>query len=233
MSASERGADRVPVIVASGQCLERTELVTPVDLMARACDSAFALVPRLRDRVDRLTVVDVMTKVGPGPATELARRAGLNPARCEVTTVGGNTPQWLVNRAASEIAEGSLSVTVIAGAEAIRSSRARRAAGLPRDVGADLPPDPIVGDDLPGVGPAETAIGLMAPVHVYPLFESVVAARAGHTAVGHRRAMGDLFAPFTEVAARHPTRGSPRCARPPRSPPRRRTIGSLPSPTRS
>ncbi|HEY6624738.1 MAG TPA: hypothetical protein VIX85_12940 [Acidimicrobiales bacterium] len=205
MSASERGADRVPVIVASGQCLERTELATPVDLMTRACDSAFSSVPRLRDRVDRLTVVDVMTKVGPAPATELARRTGMTPTRCEVTTVGGNTPQWLVNRAASEIGEGSLSVTVIAGAEAIRSSRARRAAGLPRDVGADLPPDPIVGDDLPGVGLAETAIGLMAPVHVYPLFESVVAARAGHSAVEHRRVIGDLFAPFTEVAARHPT----------------------------
>ncbi len=205
MSAWEKGADRVPVIVTSGQCLERTELVTPVDLMARACDSAFASAPRLRDRVDRLTVVDVMTKVGPAPATELARRTGMTPLRCEVTTVGGNSPQWLVNRAASEIAEGSLSVTVIAGAEAIRSQRARRAAGLPRAVGADLTPDPVVGDDQPGVGPAEMAIGLMAPVHVYPLFESVVAARAGHTAVEHRRAIGELFAPFTEVAAHHPT----------------------------
>src|ERR1019366_7547983 len=77
--------------------------------------------------------------------------------------------------------------------------------GLPRAVGADLPPDRVVGDDRPGVGPAEMAIGLMAPVHVYPLLESVVAARAGHSAVEQRRAIGDLFAPFTEVAARHPT----------------------------
>jgi acetyl-CoA C-acetyltransferase len=44
----------------------------------------------------------------------------------------------------------------------------------------------------------------MAPVHVYPLFESVVAARAGHRAGQHRQAIGNLFAPFTEVAARHP-----------------------------
>jgi acetyl-CoA C-acetyltransferase len=205
MSALERGADRIPVIVASGQCIERAELVTPVDLMARACDAALASVPRLRDRVDRLTVVDVMTKVGPAPATELARHTGMAPGRCEVTTVGGNTPQWLVNRAASEIAEGSLSVTVIAGAEAIRSSRARRAAGLPRAEVADLPPDPIVGDDQPGIGPGEMAIGLMAPVHVYPLFESVVAARAGHSAAEHRQVIGDLFAPFTTVAAHHPT----------------------------
>jgi acetyl-CoA C-acetyltransferase len=41
-------------------------------------------------------------------------------------------------------------------------------------------------------------------VHVYPLFESVLAARAGHDAPAHRRAMGRLFAPFTEVAAGHP-----------------------------
>ena len=44
----------------------------------------------------------------------------------------------------------------------------------------------------------------MAPVHVYPLFESVVAARAGHDAPEHRRAMGALLAPFTEVAAANP-----------------------------
>jgi acetyl-CoA C-acetyltransferase len=48
------------------------------------------------------------------------------------------------------------------------------------------------------------AIGLLAPVHVYPLFESVVAARLGHDADGHRRAMGQLMAPFTEVAAANP-----------------------------
>ena len=90
-------------------------------------------VPALRDCVDRVSVVNIMTATGPAPATELAGRLGAARRRCEVTTIGGNTPQWLVNRAATDIAAGALSVTVIAGAEAIRSSRARRAAGLPRD----------------------------------------------------------------------------------------------------
>ena len=204
MSTTEHDAARIPVVVASGQAIERIELVNPVDLMVRACEAAFDRVPKLRGRVDRLSVVNVMTKVGPAPATEVARRAGMAPRRSEVTTIGGNTPQWLVNRAASDIADGSLSVTVIAGAEAIRSSRGRRAAGLPRDEGADLPEDPVVGDDQPGIGPGEMAIGLMAPLHVYPLFESIVAARAGHSAARHRQVIGDLFAPFTTVAARHP-----------------------------
>jgi acetyl-CoA C-acetyltransferase len=211
LSAAGPDPERIPVVVASGQAIERDEMVTPVDLMERACEQALALVPGLRGTVDRLSVVDVMTRTGPAPATELAGRIGAGGAggaagvAAEVTTIGGNSPQWLVNRAAADIAEGRLSVTVIAGAEAIRSSRARRAAGLPRDDGdTGLPPDPVVGDDLPGVGPAETAISLLVPVHVYPLFESVVAARAGHDAEAHRVAMGRLFAPFTRVAAGHP-----------------------------
>ncbi len=205
MTATAHDPERIPVVIASGQSIERTEVVTPIDLMERACEAALADVPRLREAVGRLSVVSIMTRTGPAPATELARRIGVERATHEATTVGGNTPQWLVNRAASDIAAGLLSATIIAGAEAIRSSRARRAAGLPRDLGfPDLSPDPVVGDDLPGVGPAESAIGLMAPVHVYPLFESVVAARAGHNAAAHRRAIGELFAPFTEVAAANP-----------------------------
>ena len=205
MSGPAPDPERIPVVVASGQTLERDALVTPLDLMERACDAALAVAPGLRGAVGRLSVVDVMTRTGPAPATELARRIGTETAACEVSTIGGNSPQWLVNRASSDIAAGRLSVTVIAGAEAIRSSRARRAAGLPRDGGgSDLPPDPAVGDGLPGVGPAETAISLFIPLHVYPMIESVVASRAGHDAADHRRAMGRLFAPFTEVAAGHP-----------------------------
>ncbi len=215
--------ERTPVVVASGQDLERTELVTPVDLMTRACESALADAPRLRGRIDRLTVVDVMTKVGPAPATELADRLGLAAdVTREVTTVGGNTPQWLVNRAASEIAAGTPTVTLIAGAEAIRSSRARRARGLPRDEGvADLPPDTQVGDALPGFGPAESAVSLLAPVHVYPLFENVLASRAGRDADSHRAALGRLMAPFTEVAATHPCAWFPEV----------RTAGEIATPT--
>ena len=125
----------------------------------------------------------------------------------EVTTVGGNTPQWLVNRAASEIAAGDLSSTLIAGSEAIRSSRARRAQGLERDEGvAGLAPDPVVGDDKPGFGPAELAISLLAPVHVYPLFENVLAARAGRDAPAQRTVAGRAHGAVHPGGRRPPVR---------------------------
>ncbi len=198
--------ERLPVVIASGQTLERHALVNPVDLMERAASVALGDAPDLRHRIQRLTVVNVLTKVGPAPAAELADRLGLGPDTVtEVTTVGGNTPQWLVNRAASEIAAGSLRATLVAGAEAIRSSRARRSEGLPRDLGAaDRPPDPLVGDALPGFGAVEAGADLIAPLHVYALLESAVAARAGRDAAAHRRVMGALLAPFTRVAATHP-----------------------------
>ena len=218
MTTTEHDPERIPVVIASGQSIERTALTTPLELMALACDAAFAEVPGLRSRVDRLSVVNIMTRSGPHPASDLAARIGTTHAACEVTTIGGNSPQWLVNRAASAIAAGRLAVTVIAGAEAIRSSRRRRAlattaphpqgttpgVSTTADGSSGLPADPVVGDNQPGVGPAESAIGLLLPVHIYPLFESVVAARLGHDAPAHRHAMGELFAPFTGVAATHP-----------------------------
>ena len=48
MSTAANDPERIPVVVASGQSIERTELVTPVDLMERACEAAFADAPGLR-----------------------------------------------------------------------------------------------------------------------------------------------------------------------------------------
>ena len=51
---------------------------------------------------------------------------------------------------------------------------------------------------------AELQAGLIAPVHLYALFESVLAHRAGRSFAEHRAELGRLMAPFTAVAATHP-----------------------------
>jgi acetyl-CoA C-acetyltransferase len=45
---------------------------------------------------------------------------------------------------------------------------------------------------------------LFLPIHVYPLFESAMAAHAGRSFDEHRRFLGELLAPATAVAAKHP-----------------------------
>jgi acetyl-CoA C-acetyltransferase len=195
--------DRIPVLVAGGQCVERDQPLSALDLMARAAaqclDASRAMVPR----IDRVSVVNVLSPVPSAVASALARRLGLSPSRVEVSTIGGNSPQWLVGRAADDVAEGRVRAVLVAGAEAQRTAKAGATPALDPDE-EQMPADPTVGDDRSGVGRAELDAGLIAPVHVYALFESVLAHRAGRDLAAQRAALGELMAPFTAVAAGHP-----------------------------
>ncbi len=46
--------------------------------------------------------------------------------------------------------------------------------------------------------------GMRMPVDVYPLFENALRARRGLDLKTHRRHMGELFSPFSEIAAKNP-----------------------------
>jgi acetyl-CoA C-acetyltransferase len=203
--------DRLPVVVATGQSIERHGTVSALDLAERAARSALDRVPRLQNEIQQVSVVNIMSPVGTSPAGGLARRLGLSAPRTETTTVGGNTPQWLVNRAATAIAAGALDAVLIAGAEAQRSARSNSSGDIAHD---DSPPDPIIGEDRPPVSAAEFQAGLIAPIHLYALFESVLAHRAGRSFAQQRVHLGHLMAPFTEVAAAHPEAWFPQARTP-------------------
>ncbi len=201
--------DRIPVVIATGQAIERYAVVSVIDVAARAAEAALAEVPALRSRINQVSVVNMLSNAGPSPAGRLARRLGLAPARTEVSTIGGSSPQWLVNRAATAIAAGEVDAVLIAGAEALRSAKAsggtsRGAPSGERDADDALAPDVVVGDTRSGIGPVEMAAGLGAPVDVYALFESVIARRAGHSLAEHRHAMAQWLCRFTDVAAANP-----------------------------
>ena len=199
-----------------------------MELAVRAAEVALGQTGRLRSSVELVSMVNVFSGAGTAPATRLAHGLGGTAlARTEVTTVGGNTPQWLVSRAATgrgSFASGGCADrrcrdTALASDTAhprFAASPAISSSGLEHllqgqpDPGTceaqedRLDPDPIVQDDRPGAGPGELDAGLAVPVNVYALFESVIAHRAGRTFAEHRSALGELMAPFTRVAAEHP-----------------------------
>jgi acetyl-CoA C-acetyltransferase len=116
-------AERTPVIVAAGQAIERSEIVSAVELAARAAEAALDQAADLRRRIQRVSMISVVfSPVSGRPASELVERLGLKEVEVEATTAGGNMPQWMVTRAARDIADGRLDATLIAGAEATRSS---------------------------------------------------------------------------------------------------------------
>ena len=202
---------RTPVVVAAGQATERSEIVDAVEMAARASEAAFAAAPALREQIDRVSMISVVfSRVSARPASELTERLGLGETHAEYTTAGGNLPQWMVTRAAEEIAAGRLGTTLIAGGEATRSLRAGEpganfmGAGLAGD-DSDAEPDPIVGPSMDGViGVAEQSIGLFQPTEVYPLLENALAHRHGRDHEAQRGFLGPLMSRFSQVAADHP-----------------------------
>jgi acetyl-CoA C-acetyltransferase len=198
-----RADDRLPVVVATGQSIERRDTVSALDLAERAARAALDHVARLEADVQQVSVVNIISAAGVAPAADLARRLHLAPSRTEMTALGGNSPQWLVNRAASAIAAGDIDVVLIAGAEAQRSAHAG-GQGPHEEHAMAGPPDPMIGDDRPPVSEAELQAGLIAPIHLYALIESVLAHRADRSFAEHRSYLGRLMAPFTTVAATHP-----------------------------
>ncbi|MAG31085.1 MAG: acetyl-CoA acetyltransferase [Deltaproteobacteria bacterium] len=203
---------RTPVLVGLGQSVEREGIVDVVALASRAARKAFEDAPGLSRRIQRLTMVaSSFSKVGKTLASEVAAALGLSDVACEITTPGGNTPQWLMNRACEAIAKGELETTLIAGAEATRSMKLADPdsdflrAALENFEGQEGAADPVVGAAVLGMlGEAEIDAKLFRPAEIYPIFESVLAARAGASPEAWRKRIAAFYSRASEVAAKNP-----------------------------
>ncbi len=199
---------RTPVIVGVGQTTNRRPKIAHVldmleEVSRKANDDAGG---RALDRIDALHEVSQISWRSPAPASLLAKRLGIEPAERSVSTVGGSTPQTLINLACDRIVAGEINGALIAGCEAFDSVRRAVNQGADDDRGRsdDLPPDQSMGDDRSPVCPEELAARLVAPASIYPMFEQALAHRAGRTPDEQRVWLGELMAPFTKVAASHP-----------------------------
>lgn len=206
---------RTPVIVGAGQTQQRvtdpTAALEPIDLLAdavHAADLDSGARRSLLASIDTVAVIDMLSWKYPDPSALLARRLGATPRTTITSTVGGNTPQMLVNRLAAGIAAGRHDVVVLGGAECVYTRwRARRAD--PKVwldwTHVDEPPCAEVwGDDRPGSSPYEMAHLALAPTQIYPLFETALRAKAGRSIAEHGAFVADLWSRFAAVAAANP-----------------------------
>jgi acetyl-CoA C-acetyltransferase len=202
---------RLPVIIGVGQYTNRSPDLSdarePLDMMAlvarRAEEDAGA--PGILARVDSLRVVNVFAWPYADPARQLAERLGLRPREALYTTIGGNTPQWLANETADDIAAGRVGLALIAGAEAVHSVR------LARQQGVTLPWTPralerprAVGDSREGLRNEETKHSARMPIQVYPLFENALRSAHRRGLEEHRAHLGRLCERLALVAAGNP-----------------------------
>lgn len=153
--------------------------------------------------IDSLDVVYCQSWPYDDPAGRLAERVGATPARAEYSGIGGTTPLQLLMAAAERIGSGSSEVCAVVGGEALASVRASKKAGE-RPAWSHRDPEKKPFPFEAPFHPAEVAHQLF---QAYTSFAMRDVARRAHLGLGvdeHRRLLGDLFAPMTEVAATNP-----------------------------
>jgi acetyl-CoA C-acetyltransferase len=202
---------RVPVVVGAGQVTNREEdplaAPDPFDLMVEATGVALAGAGgATASDIDHCWMVHSLSLRHGDPAPLLAGRLGITGAETRVSGMGGNIPQWLVNRAADLVATGSRPTVLIAGAEALATRRRAKKAGVELDwPSAPGWPEtwPPIEPDV-GTHPVEREHGLVQATTIYALIESAIAHATGRGPEAQRKAMGALMERFNAVAADNP-----------------------------
>jgi acetyl-CoA C-acetyltransferase len=157
-------SDRMPILVGCGQLTQRTaqngkleESLDPLQLLTLASERALAdtgAAEKLKTLIDNISVVRFTadsSEAGRLPIGQysnaprsLGNRIGAKAKREYYTAVGGNTPQWLVNRTAEEIANGETTVALLAGSEDLATLVGALNKGVPIKWGEDAGGEPII-----------------------------------------------------------------------------------------
>ncbi len=213
-----------PVLVGVGQSSERPRdpgyaALSPIGLAVAAVQAALAdtgldpaAAASLIDVVAATRQFENSTPMAPAPfgkssnfPRSVASRIGADPRRAVLEVVGGNGPQHLVNEFAAEIAAGRAGWVLIAGAEAISTARHLAETGQKADWSDDPGRDlEDRGWGLQGMITFQSMLhGLVDAPILYGMVENARRGRLRLDADTYATAMGELFAPFTTVAARN------------------------------
>ncbi|MEU7903435.1 crotonase/enoyl-CoA hydratase family protein [Actinoplanes sp. NPDC049118] len=203
-----------PVVVGVGQVSERSTEprgADPVSLAVRALRLAAkdaGAGAELLAGADSVGYVASVSWQYPDGAALIAEAVDARPAETVQTgLLGGDGPLRLLNDVAAAIAAGRVSIALLGGAEAAATADAAERAGRelawPRQPEGTAPTRTVGVDAAPN-NDAETAAGLVAPVHLYALIESAIRGRLGLSRDQHRARITGLWSRFSDVAATNP-----------------------------
>lgn len=210
---------RTPVITGAGQFVNRVDEgcgpLSPVDLALEAIGAAATdtgVGSAVACQAEVVAVARILSWRYNDPGRIIVDRLGATDAYTWYPPMGGNTPQMMLNRICAQITDGRLDVALLCGAEAWNTRTNAKRAGTRAEWEAQ---DPSVvadwGDEETfDLGhPAEHAMGIVAPVQAYPLFETAImhaelAKHPGRRLSDQIGIVGEMWAGFSRVAAGNP-----------------------------
>lgn len=215
-----------PVVIGVGQASDPIDGPDyhrwgAVDLAAAAAAAAIrdaGIDPGTIDTVAGVRQFEISTPFAAAPLGKsdnyprsVADRVGASPRRAVLEVVGGQSSQHLVTEFAKAIARGEAGTVLLFGSEAISTTRAFTgrddAPSFEEHADGDLEDR---GYGLEGLmSEQQLEHDLVDAPSQYALFENARRAKRGSTRAEYAREMGELFEPFTKVAARNPYSAAP------------------------
>ena len=205
---------RTPVLIGAGQLSHRVDRgeqpLEPVDLVVealrRAADDSGAG-PAALSGADTVHIVSILSWRYRDPGLLAAQRVGAQPRTTTLSGMGGNSPQSIVNLACLDIQAGRSDLVLVGGAEAWRTRMGARKGNQELGwtvQGDDVPQATASTADVAMSAQGEQARGVVMPVQVYPIFEQALRIGLGRSLADHQVVVSELWARFSEVAARNP-----------------------------
>jgi acetyl-CoA C-acetyltransferase len=153
--------------------------------------------------VESLQIVYCQSWQYDDPPGRLCERLGIAPKQRYYSGIGGTTPQVLVDNAAEAIVDGDLDVAIVCGAEALDTVRRLKKNGEKPQWSHKDPERKPFPFEAP-FHPAEIAHEVFQAYTTFALWDVARRAHLGTAPEEHRRRLGELFAPMTQVAAANP-----------------------------
>lgn len=216
-----RLTNQTPVIISVGQFTNHGEtqddLLCPADLAAIAVNACLEQAggSHVAASVDTVAVCRLFAESSPaltppfGASTNLprsiAKRTGMDPVTAIYASSGGDSAQRLVNQQCERIYSGESRGALVVGVEATRTTKRAAKLGVTPNWHEAIEGSLIdEGFGDLGTNGYELAHGIGIPVQTYSLFEHALRTEKGDSVSSHLSRMGELFAPFTKVAAENP-----------------------------
>ena len=214
--------DNTPIIVGVAELVERIDgsknsrFSSQIDLAVEVLTQALAdcgldaeqidVLANLRTMDDCLPTIEQPFGRSDNPCGMIAQRVGARPKQLIFTSGGGHTPQKLVNKWAESLSQGKAEVVVLVGAEAKANENFAKRNGIALDWSESVPGEfEDQGLGLDGMLQVEgIRHGLFNPTSNYALCENAYRGELGVGVADHQRAMAELFAPFSAIAAANP-----------------------------
>ncbi|TAE75581.1 MAG: hypothetical protein EAZ85_01960 [Bacteroidetes bacterium] len=201
---------KTPIIVGISQFVQRfqtgIDLLEPIKMAEKCIREAIddAKGENILNHIDAMYVVNIFGYQYEDAPKTLSENLHINPKIKFYSAYGGNTPQYLVNKAADLLTKGNINFAIITGAEANYSL----GKALKNNIKLNWTPQksPRATDDENKMGTSilENDYELFLLSTAYPIIETALRAENKNNIDTQQKIIGQIYEKFAKTAAQNP-----------------------------